>query len=210
MLKFLSARAWDELPARFFVIAILGVGGIEMISMQFFADRDPTLPLLALRSLEIIGLLLLIWRMDLSHAVGLFQPDRHSLRVFAITAVLSGLGFGLMLAAAYAFDLPLMRYLGAPGWIHGGLGVLLMLAFAPLAEELFFRGVVYRLFRQSFGMPLAILLSASCFAMMHGQWLSPQLVGGFIFAVTYEWSRNIWVPVALHAGANAAVLLINM
>ncbi|MDX8408020.1 MAG: CPBP family intramembrane glutamic endopeptidase, partial [Mariprofundaceae bacterium] len=115
-----------------------------------------------------------------------------------------------LLAVSWLLDVALLARLGAPDWVHGLNGLLAMLMLAPLAEELFFRAVVYRLFRQSFGMPVAIVLSAACFAMMHGALLSPQLAGGLIFAVAYEWSRNLWVPIALHVGANAAVLLLSL
>jgi len=210
MLNHLLNRPWLELPSLFFVLAIIWIGLAEGLAAVIFSEADPVRVLLVLRSTEIIGLLVLIWRFHLGAVIALKQPDRAAIKVFISLALCSGAGFAVLLLIAWLLDMPLLSGLGAPDWIHGLSGVLAMLVLAPLAEELFFRGVVYRLFRQSFGVLFAIVLSAVCFAMMHGALLSPQLVGGLIFAVAYEWGRNLWVPIALHAGANAAVLLIGV
>jgi len=210
MTKLLFARPWQDIPALYFVLAIIWIGAAEFLALQMFAGLEPSTLLLPLRMVEIAGLLAITYRMRLFAAIGLNWPGTEALRVFAIVAIVSSLGFAALLAGSHFLGWHLLDQLGAPVWIKGMSGVLLMLLLAPVAEEMFFRGVVYRLFRQSFGMPMAIVLSAVCFAMMHGHLLSPQLIGGFIFAIAYEWSRNLWVPVALHVGANAAVLVISL
>jgi len=210
MNKLFLIRPWQDIPALYFVLGIIWVGAAEVVALQMFSGFEPSTLLLPLRIIEIAGLWAIAFNMNLFAAIGLGWPDREALRIFALIAVVSSLGFAVLLAGSQIFNWHLLDHLGAPAWVHGMSGVLLMLLLAPVAEEMFFRGIVYRLFRQSFGMPVAIILSAVCFAMMHGQLLSPQLVGGFIFAIAYERSRNLWVPVALHVGANAAVLVISL
>jgi len=77
--------------------------------------------------------------------------------------------------------------------------------FAPLVEELFFRGIIYSWIRRSQTVPVAVLVSAALFASMHG-FLSPvQLIGGIAFAVVYEWRGSIWAAYVLHVLANAGI-----
>lgn len=206
----LQARPWPDLPGRFLLPGLLWVVAVEVVGTHWMGDGNPTMPLIGMRLAEIAGLLLLAARMRLLTALGLERPGREQWRVFVLVTVISGLGFLLLAGIGHLMHVPVMRYFGAPSWIQGTAGLMLMLVLAPLAEELFFRGLVYRLFRQAFGMWPGLVLSAICFALMHGQLLSPQLAGGMIFAVAYEWGRNLWVAVWLHAGANAAILLLNL
>ena len=82
--------------------------------------------------------------------------------------------------------------------------------FAPLVEELFFRGIIYSWLRQRLPVLVSVVVSAALFASMHG-FLSPvQLIGGLAFAVIYEWRRSIWAAYALHGLANAGIWLIGM
>ncbi|HQP32085.1 MAG TPA: CPBP family intramembrane metalloprotease [Deltaproteobacteria bacterium] len=79
--------------------------------------------------------------------------------------------------------------------------------FAPLVEELFFRGIIYGWIRRRQSAPVAVLVSAVLFASMHG-FLSPvQLIGGVAFALIYEWRRSIWAAYVLHCLANAGIWL---
>lgn len=82
--------------------------------------------------------------------------------------------------------------------------------FAPLVEELFFRGIIYGWIRRSQNVTVAVLVSAVLFASMHG-FLSPvQLIGGIAFAVIYEWRGSIWAAYVLHVLANAGIWIIGL
>lgn len=73
---------------------------------------------------------------------------------------------------------------------------------APLSEEMVFRAGLFR-FLRSLAIPrwAALLIPALIFAMLHGNLASfPQLcVLGVLFAVAYERSGNIGVPMLAHA-----------
>ena len=72
----------------------------------------------------------------------------------------------------------------------------------PFVEELFFRGLLYSWIRQGLPAWACIALTSVLFASMHGRISVVQLVGGVLFAVLYEWRRNIWPGFVLHASAN--------
>ena len=101
----------------------------------------------------------------------------------------------------------------AGGWTLVGLIVFGGLV-VPLAEELFFRGVVYSSLRR-YGPVIATLGSAALFGLAHG--LSVVLVVavllGAVNAVLVERSGSIWPAVVVHATNNmlafaAAALLL--
>lgn len=94
-----------------------------------------------------------------------------------------------------------------------GLAVLIfMLAalWAPLAEELIFRGALYRHLR-GFAAPLvAGGVSALAFGLMHGYpviMLGPVIALGFGFSLMREWRDSLVAPMVAHCLHNATVLL---
>jgi membrane protease YdiL (CAAX protease family) len=76
----------------------------------------------------------------------------------------------------------------------------------PVAEEFFFRGILYGYFRR-WGVLPAILLSTSFFVLMHP--ISPlaltQTIGGIVFALAYEREKNLLVPITIHVLGNWAI-----
>ena len=91
------------------------------------------------------------------------------------------------------------------------LVVLFTLAtiWAPLCEEMIFRGALFRHLRGRLVVPLAAMLSAMVFGMMHGYaliQLIPVTVLGFNFALIRAWRGSLVGPIAAHAINNAVVL----
>ncbi|SCY82476.1 CPBP family intramembrane glutamic endopeptidase [Desulfoluna spongiiphila] len=83
---------------------------------------------------------------------------------------------------------------------------------APLAEEFFFRGIVYRLLRPMGVIP-AIFISTLLFAAahaMHGAVPVTQLAGGLLFAVAYEKEGHLAVPVIIHGAGNTALFTLSL
>lgn len=83
---------------------------------------------------------------------------------------------------------------------------------APIAEELFFRGIIYRLLRPMGVIP-AILISTLLFASahaMHGMVPVPQLVGGILFAAAFEKEGHIAVPMIIHGAGNTALFTLSL
>ncbi len=80
---------------------------------------------------------------------------------------------------------------------------------APIAEEIVFRGYMYKAFRDRFKMWYAILLSAALFAVIHLEWRAALslFVIGIVLAYVYEKTGNIMAPITLHILNNAVAFL---
>lgn len=88
----------------------------------------------------------------------------------------------------------------------------LLAAFAvvvPIAEELVFRGVLYRYARSRWGVRNGILVSASVFALVHVHPVS--MVGAFLLGIAaalfFERDDSLYPAIGLHVSYNALVFL---
>jgi hypothetical protein len=83
---------------------------------------------------------------------------------------------------------------------------------APVAEEIFFRGIVYGFLRR-WGMVVALVGSTLIFVLAHAiQSGIPltQIVGGIMFAVAYEITGNLMVPITIHVSGNTAIFTLSL
>lgn len=84
---------------------------------------------------------------------------------------------------------------------------LIMIAIIPgIGEELFFRGVVLRLFREwTKNIHLAVIISSILFSAFHLQFYGflPRLFLGMFLGYLFVWSGNLWIPVIVHFINNA-------
>lgn len=86
--------------------------------------------------------------------------------------------------------------------------IVLAVSLAPVAEEFIFRFFMYGVAKRYFGKVAAVLASSLLFAAVHGHLPSfaPLFVLGGCFAIAYEWSGSILVPMMMHAVFNAVTL----
>jgi membrane protease YdiL (CAAX protease family) len=128
-------------------------------------------------------------------------------------------GFGIIVLLAFAAlymaginTLPLIhaRLPKEPGMI-----VLFFLVggiVGPIAEEVFFRGILYGFFRR-WGMLVALTFSTLLFVFLHpvshGVFI-PQVVGGVLFAISYEVEGSLLVPITIHALGNLAIFTLSL
>lgn len=93
----------------------------------------------------------------------------------------------------------------------GLLGGLLLITFFATAEEVVFRGALYRVVEGSLGTVLALVISAALFGLVHadnpgGGSLSAVSAGlaGLLLGVCYTLTRRLWLPIGVHIGWNYA------
>lgn len=170
------------------------------------------------------GVLVPLWLMARSFAL----PWRHDFSVRWPHPVILA-GSGLMAVAALAptsllAQLSLRLHPADPTWtalmadnIPTGpgaiaLAIVTVVIAAPLAEELVFRGLVYRLARRLWGPWAAAVASALIFGLVHGQpWYLFGLVGiGAVLAVVYEATGSVlacWVTHMVHNGISLVMMI---
>jgi len=82
----------------------------------------------------------------------------------------------------------------------------------PVAEEVFFRGILYGFLRR-WGVIVALILSTLifvlCHPISHGIPVT-RLVGGLLFALAYEFGGSLIVPITIHALGNLAIFTLSL
>jgi len=88
--------------------------------------------------------------------------------------------------------------------------ILLAVVVAPVTEELAFRGYLYGVIKRYLGAIPALVLSGILFALIHLNLPSffPLLVLASVFALAYELSGSLLVPMTMHALFNAFSLIL--
>lgn len=182
---------------------------------------NPLTTLLILRSVETA--ILIFWMMKAKPT----SPPSHALRGVPLSchlpSIRQGVFFGLSWSVIFGFlvsaaglgiflitqqnpitaircNLPSPSLQRLLFLLVGGL-------ISPIAEELFFRGFLYTWLRR-YGIIMALTLSTIAFALCHfrsGHLPLIQTVGGILFGLSYEKSRNIFAPITIHVLGNMAI-----
>lgn len=99
----------------------------------------------------------------------------------------------------------------SPRW-YDTVGLLLLaLLLAPVAEEVFFRGMLYNALRQRLHVAVAAPLQAIIFGVSHH--FGPADTAGVVLiglalALLYEWRKTLIAPVFMHAMVNAFAMVV--
>lgn len=90
-------------------------------------------------------------------------------------------------------------------WKQTLLGVFAVV-IAPVAEELFFRGIAYPVLKQYFHRQFALWVTAVLFALVHGNIVVvvPLIVLAVVLTLLYEWTGNLLACIVVHSLFNAA------
>lgn len=106
---------------------------------------------------------------------------------------------------------PQARFIAPEGFSWTGAAGMLALGglAAPFAEELFFRGVLFRLLRRYWGVAAGTLMSSVLFGLSHVfvDVMPGTMLLGIVMALLYQRSGSLWVPITFHAAYNSASLV---
>lgn len=193
-----------------FAITFAVVIGLELFPMTL-PVMEPLYATGIIRALQAAFIVVSVfWFADKARIAGLFPAG---MKKGIIRGLIWSAGFGL--AAAVIAAVLALAGLDPVGMIGIGLPsekkrlvvfFLVAALLGPVAEELFFRGVVYGFLRR-FGVIPALLGSSAVFVLAH----SPagiaftHVVGALVFAAAYEYEKNIMVPVTIHVMGNLAL-----
>ena len=170
------------------------------------------------RLLQILVLVLLVsrWGRGIS-SIGLgreqaFAGLKRGLVWSAIFGLCAFLGFVVLYAGHIENPLRLVKTPLPPDFqgivfffVVGGL-------VSPIAEEVFFRGVVYGFLRR-WGVLVAVIGSTVIFVGAHAiisRIPLTQVVGGLVFATAYEVEGNLMVPIMIHSLGNIAIFSLSL
>jgi len=173
---------------------------------------------LGLARLIEIGLIFLIVsvRGNGLHSIGL---GTHQILPGIKKGIIWAAGFGVIVFSAFLllflFKIDPLALIRTP-LPSGHMDILLFFALggiiAPIAEEIFFRGILYGFFRRR-GVFVALILSTFLFVLPHlGSSGLPitQIVGGVLFAAAYEIEGSLMVPIMAHASGNMAIFSLSL
>jgi uncharacterized protein len=182
-------------------------------------------PAILLLPLEAAALSLSVW-LGLLRAAGEkrlvlgmvpLEPPWRQRSIFAgLDLFIVAIGAALLLQALLDRPLraPTAEDLGLAGASPMRFAFLLLMGgyFVPLAEELLFRGVIFRWLLEKLGFVLAALLSGALFGALHFGGGSDHIwvtsAYGVVFAWLYFRTGSIWAPVFAHRTTNTVALTI--
>lgn len=107
-------------------------------------------------------------------------------------------------------ELPIDAYFRTPAgaWVLAIFGVV----FAPIAEELYFRGLLYPALNRAAGMAPALVLTSLAFTVLHGSQLAfawaPLLIlftVGMVLTVVRAKTQSVAASIVVHAAYNATL-----
>jgi hypothetical protein len=91
------------------------------------------------------------------------------------------------------------------------LAMLFLAGFAaPFGEELLFRGILYSMFRERWGIWIGVLVSSFLFGLIHGN-LAVGLTGfllGILTAIVFEYSNSLWTAILVHTLNNSIKIVL--
>ena len=177
--------------------------------------------LLLFQTIVVLALLraLVIRKYGLSWAaLGLRPAARHWYRRAVIVAILLLPAVALINAVLIPqlseepFRNPQLYAIAASGFSWPALLAMLVMAgvIAPFGEELAFRGLLFPWLGARLGVPAGAVLSALCFAALHGVViLIPALtVVGIALAVLYQRCRSLWPVILAHGAFNGIMIVL--
>jgi len=208
-----------KIKLRTLLLCFAAVLAIELVTWVV-TSKSPYHPMLILATARLLQILLIIlivltWGKGFS-SIGLARSE-----------MLSGLKKGLLWSAGFG---ALCSIASVALFVAGINPLTLMKArlptqtgdlilffivggmVGPVAEELFFRGLLYGFLRR-WGLIVALVLSTLIFVLCHpiGHGIPvTRLVGGFLFALAYEFGGSLIVPITIHSLGNLAIFTISL
>ena len=209
---------WLLLLAASYFVTILGIGLVTGLGPEYAESVTPPRVVLASAFLLPACFLTSAWwllryrsRRPPEDVLHLGRPVVNDIVVGALT----GLGLQIAMALVFsAFDVKIEQQIGEDiqrivGWQLGLLVVLVALV-APLAEEVFFRVLLFDALRRRLPVVWAVVLQGAIFGLVHIQpWAAlPALaVAGVVFGTLFARGRSIWACVAAHMAFNALAVV---
>ncbi len=136
----------------------------------------------------------------------------------APAGLLLGLAVGIVLAGASIGIIALLGGFQIVGWgsVTGALTIVGTMMTVAVAEEVLFRGVVFRLVEGRFGTIIALVVSALPFGLIHlvnpgaTLWgaLAVAIEAGLVLGAAFVATGSLWLPIGVHLAWNAMTVAV--
>jgi len=226
----LLPRLWRWVDIALIVLCAVGIilGGTFALAFLFPpldpATQAPSMAYISLlTALEVFGILASVYFFGVrrkNYQIGVLGFLPTSL-VWSIWAAITALVFipivgfialGVQLILGLPLENPQLDFLVPQDFSVSGAVLMIILGgvLVPVAEEVFFRGVLYRFMRQYSGRWLAIIASSLIFGALHGDIAvaCATFVMGIVLAWFYETSGSLWPSIMIHATNNTIKLIL--
>lgn len=218
------------------MIISVGCGLIFVLSFYLFSriafpsdtnvsDRiEPTaIQTLGLAAIEALALLVGVYIFGLQRLhyrwrdIGVKQTNiwwmLAAITISVIVIPLSGIiTFLVMIALGVPLENPQLEFIIPEDIsIISGIGMLIVGGIVvPIAEEVFFRGVLYKWLSERWGVWIGVIISSMIFGFVHFDIAIgvTAFVLGIILALAYEYSKSLWTSVLIHAVNNSAKIML--
>lgn len=207
-------RVWSNPFLRLvtFGVVLVVVGGSIALTGRLVAGLQPG-PLSPVVVVVGIVSLAVAYAVLVRLVEGRREPAEVSARRLPLGLVVGlGLGAGLFVVCFLAiWALGGFRVLGVrtPDWGPWWMSMLVVGASAGITEEIAFRGVGYRILEELAGTWAAVVVSGVLFGAAHLGNPDATVAGavgiavaGFVFALLYVTTRNLWLMMGFHAAWN--------
>jgi membrane protease YdiL (CAAX protease family) len=132
--------------------------------------------------------------------LGLHRAGRELLLGFGIGVVLMSVVIGVLTLVGWYRVLDISFVPGFLGW------ALLLFLLVSVAEEIIFRGLLFRIVEEGLGSWLALLISALVFGLVHITnpnatllaGIAIALEAGILFGAAYMLTRRLWLAIGIH------------
>ncbi|MEE8444211.1 MAG: type II CAAX endopeptidase family protein [Alphaproteobacteria bacterium] len=225
-----AVGGWDVLVA---LVAAFAVAGAAIVAYVFAAMLFDGTPLLKPGAKPTQGLINFGLLLEAAALVGGVQAlrlrrrdftwHRFGLRPTTRRWIWIGVGLGVLFVPLSILvstgtqkllglpsESPQMPLLAPEGFSWTAYVIILVLGgiLVPLAEEIFFRGLVYGWLRRVWSVPAGVMVSALIFGVIHGfvVVIVAAAMIGIALALLYEKSRSLWPSAVLHMVFNSISL----
>ncbi|MBN1847644.1 MAG: CPBP family intramembrane metalloprotease [Deltaproteobacteria bacterium] len=210
--KILPPVEWKILLASASIIFTLEIAAGTAVSKKWVA---PFMAIGFVRLLETFFMVMLVFQYGKGlSSIGLAQKLwLKGLKKGFIWSAAFGILTGILFVILYVFQTNPLILLGRRLPFTGQELIFFLLVagfISPVAEEIFFRGMVFGFLRR-WGVIQAVIISTVIFAFIHSRGMNfplTQIVGGILFAIAYEFEKNLMVPITIHILGNMAIFII--
>ncbi len=205
------------------VIAILGVVFFSTIAIMFAKHgmRSPDLSKLARNPLVVLPAMVAAYAVLIAAMVIIVRAGGHAFWKaikwnFPARTAIGYATLGFLLAVLVGLTsklLPIPKSLPIDSYFTDATSAYMMavfgITFAPLVEELFFRGFLYPVIARAWGAGASVAITALCFALIHeaqlGHAWAPLLLlwfVGLVLTAVRAWTKSVGASFCVHAGYN--------